>query len=321
MAPNSIQQLGEGEIVEYHGENNPPDNQRLIGLNDVEIGEEVENTVRIAECVGIHLLGLENEVQEELLGEGHSEVDHVINVYAPQDLNGKQMLWDKLGDLMNYRSGVWILLGDFNEVRNAFERLNSEFNFQGASNFNNFIFSNQLMEYNMEGARFTCMKGLGEKFSKLDRFLVNDIFINKWPNAVCKVLERKYSDHCPIILVTTNIDFGATPFRFFSSWFNFAAHQRKLNNENSDKPAKVIKNFEAEAEVRALTDQEITTWAKKEWQSLELIKKEDARQKARAKWSLEGDEISAFLYIIYHMSPSDNKQKIVLRQIFKFKEE
>ncbi|KAD4889133.1 hypothetical protein E3N88_21206 [Mikania micrantha] len=142
---------------------------------------------------------------------GFNVTMNVVNVYGPHSLNEKKELWAELEKLRHERDGVWVFVGDFNEVRYPSERLNSEFYPQGANLFNQFIFNAQLMEFNMSGHPFTFMRGLGSSYSKLDRFLVCNEFVNKWPYACARVLPRHLSDHCPIILTATNIDFGPPP--------------------------------------------------------------------------------------------------------------
>ncbi|KAD5317318.1 hypothetical protein E3N88_17264 [Mikania micrantha] len=151
--------------------------------------------------------------------QGYDESFHIMNIYAPQDFREKVLLWEKIEYLKADLEGFWIIHGDFNEVRCPEERINSEFNPTGALAFNCFVHNRQLAEYKMVGSCFTCMKGLGDKFSKLDRFLVSDNFVNKWPNATDRALERNFFDHNPIILATTDVNFGPPPFKFFNSWF------------------------------------------------------------------------------------------------------
>ncbi|KAD6453156.1 hypothetical protein E3N88_07861 [Mikania micrantha] len=303
VVPNSLvtleagaDEMEEGQIMENQ------DNEALQG--------EINNTILVAESVGIHLAGMYKEVREEIHGEetmfsdvtrinskgywgnqrfeaaavpsngrsggllsmwdpsifhklsescsknfilvsgvisGSSEMVHVLNVYGPQNLQEKKSLWNDLELIKASNPGVWLMVGDFNEVRSSMERKGSEFCHLGASNFNDFIHGAQLMEYKMGGLEFTYMKGSGESFSKLDRFLVCDNFIRKWPNACVTALPRKWSDHCPIILVTSEIDFGPVPFRFFSSWFKFpgleGVVQEALNSTQMGRyPDKVLAN-------------------------------------------------------------------------------
>lgn len=56
------------------------------------------------------------------------------------------------------------------------------------------------------------------KFSKLDRFLVSNSLVDLWSSVVALALERKLSDHCPIVLKDSVKDFGPRPFRVFDVW-------------------------------------------------------------------------------------------------------
>ena len=51
------------------------------------------------------------------------------------------------------------------------------------------------------------------KFSKLDRFLLNEDFNTLWGNLSVTALDRKLSDHCPIVLKDVDLDFVPKPFR------------------------------------------------------------------------------------------------------------
>ncbi|KAL9993764.1 putative Endonuclease/exonuclease/phosphatase superfamily [Helianthus debilis subsp. tardiflorus] len=72
----------------------------------------------------------------------------------------------------------------------------------------------------MGGMKYTFLSGDGTNLSKLDRVLVCENFMNKWPNASLLALGRNISDHSPLILTTINNSFGPSPFRMFNSWFD-----------------------------------------------------------------------------------------------------
>ncbi|KAK9058032.1 hypothetical protein SSX86_022872 [Deinandra increscens subsp. villosa] len=116
---------------------------------------------------------------------------------------------------------MWVLIGDFNEVRAPEERRFSEFCARSADVFNDFILHGNVKEYPMGGARYTFSYGNGVNFSKLDRILVCEEFFNRWPRASLRALPRMWSDHSPLIFKCCSKDFGPVPFRFFSSWLKF----------------------------------------------------------------------------------------------------
>ncbi|PWA40954.1 RNA-directed DNA polymerase, eukaryota, Reverse transcriptase zinc-binding domain protein [Artemisia annua] len=70
----------------------------------------------------------------------------------------------------------------------------------------------------MQGKLFTYVTDNGDKKSKIDRVLVTPDLMNLWPTASFIALPRSLSDHRPLVLITSNTDFGPIPFKFFNSW-------------------------------------------------------------------------------------------------------
>nr|XP_043636129.1 uncharacterized protein LOC122607256 [Erigeron canadensis] len=153
---------------------------------------------------------------------GLRETVNIMNVYAPQRVDDKMRLWDRILDLKNNYSGLWFIIGDFNAVRVPEDRKGSSYNHRCSRLFNNFIFEADLEEYSMKGNRFTFLVEDGErkKFSKIDRFLVGSEVIAKWPEACLRVLPRYLSDHSPLLWTVRDTNYGPKPFRFLSSWLD-----------------------------------------------------------------------------------------------------
>ena len=91
----------------------------------------------------------------------------MIVVYAPQDHKRKKKLCRELNQIINQQNIPYIVLGDFNEVRYASERLGSIFDVTGASMFNKFIFTSGLCDLPMDGKHFTRMDNISSKLSKI----------------------------------------------------------------------------------------------------------------------------------------------------------
>lgn len=142
----------------------------------------------------------------------------MITVYAPQNPRKKKVLWNNLASLIINFNGLSIVLRNLNEVRYPFEILGSTFSKQGASVFNDFKFQSGLCELPMGGKRFTRINKHGSKLSKIDRILVSHHFIHTWANAQLLALPIEFSDHCPLFLKSSMVDFGPIPFKFFNSW-------------------------------------------------------------------------------------------------------
>ncbi|XP_071695782.1 uncharacterized protein [Rutidosis leptorrhynchoides] len=151
---------------------------------------------------------------------GHDSEIAFINVYGPHSHSKKLRLWSELSSLTNSLNIPHIVFGDFNEVRNKTERMNTEYNLNWADNFNNFINNSGLIDLPLGGKRFTRICEKTMKFSKLDRFLISDGIFTIWPNTSSKTLDRDLSDHCPIILRNNLLDSGPKPIRVFDTWLD-----------------------------------------------------------------------------------------------------
>ncbi|XP_022019266.1 uncharacterized protein LOC110919302 [Helianthus annuus] len=130
----------------------------------------------------------------------------------------RRNLWEELKSIKEQKEGLWIMMGDFNEVREEGDRMISRFDNHNAMIFNTFIAESGLLEYQMGGYKFTYMPEDGSSPSKIDRVLVCNEFMNIWPMAKFEALARNLSDHSPISLVCSSPDFGPIPFRFYNSW-------------------------------------------------------------------------------------------------------
>ncbi|GJW38694.1 cell wall/vacuolar inhibitor of fructosidase 2 [Tanacetum coccineum] len=80
--------------------------------------------------------------------------------------------------MMNKWQGSWCIFGDLNVVRCNYDRVNSQVNGKEVREFNDFINDMRLVEIPMGGRKFTRISDDGLKFSKMDRFLMNDDFSN-----------------------------------------------------------------------------------------------------------------------------------------------
>ncbi|XP_071687435.1 uncharacterized protein [Rutidosis leptorrhynchoides] len=143
-----------------------------------------------------------------------------LNIHGPHDDAGKVRLWESLSKILGVEDEAWILCGDFNEVREEVDRLNCEFIEYLAKRFNDFISNNQLMEIPLGGRNFTRISDDGLKFSKIDRFLCTEKFFSLWKDVSAVTLERKISDHCPIMLKDEGKNFGPKPFKIFDAWLD-----------------------------------------------------------------------------------------------------
>ncbi|XP_071718855.1 uncharacterized protein [Rutidosis leptorrhynchoides] len=138
----------------------------------------------------------------------------VINVYGPHDDHNKVNFWDQFLNIISRASDkAWVVCGDFNEVRGEEERFNCQFIESRAKLFNDFINNSKLIDIPLGGRTFTRVSDDGLKFSKLDRFLVNEAFHNLWSSLSVVTLDRDKSDHYPIIMKDDDRNFGHKPIK------------------------------------------------------------------------------------------------------------
>lgn len=147
---------------------------------------------------------------------------YIVNVYAPCDAPSKHTLWEDIKHLKNHDpGGTWCILGDFNCIRDSFERVGvtqREADSNSITEFNNWIMDIDVEEVQGVGRRFTWYRPNGTTKSKLDRFFVSNSWISKWSGSTQFTLNRNFSDHCPIMLRSTNVDWGPKPFRVLDCW-------------------------------------------------------------------------------------------------------
>ncbi|GJU85746.1 RNA-directed DNA polymerase, eukaryota, partial [Tanacetum coccineum] len=154
-------------------------------------------------------------------------------------------------------SHIWngdvIVMGDFNEVRHKDERYGSNFNAHGADAFNSFISAGGLVEVPSGGYSFTWSHNSASKMSKLDRFLLEGF--DAFVADKCKndtVTDLRKELKTKLTAIDTLIDKGVSSSTHLEDRLDIMNHLSSLDNT----------------------------------ESIELA------QKAKVKWSIEGDENS-----------------------------
>ncbi|GKC45930.1 transposon TX1 [Tanacetum coccineum] len=158
-------------------------------------------------------------------------------------------------------------------------------------------------------SKFTRVSDDGLKFSKLDRFLLNDQFNELWGNLSVVSLDKKLSDHCPIVMKDVELDFGPKPFKVFNIWMDEPDFLKVVG----DAWMKEVKSFRPDCRFRDRLKNvkaslivwskdrfggEMFAWleARKQWEISEKEHENMLRQKSRFRWDVEGDENSKFFH-------------------------
>ena len=148
----------------------------------------------------------------------------VTFVYGSNCRKMRRELWSELVFLSSSSSSSgmpWLILGDFNQVRFASEHSRSSgfSSSRGMREFNQCLATTSLSDLQFCGNAFTWTNNQGSFIisKKLDRILVNDEWLNAFPNSLGVFGDSGISDHTPCCVF---LDYlkpkPKKPFKFFS---------------------------------------------------------------------------------------------------------
>ncbi|XP_028080959.1 uncharacterized protein LOC114282476 [Camellia sinensis] len=116
------------------------------------------------------------------------------------------------------RNFILLSGGDFNEIRNIGERKGCSRGERGMKNFNDFIYRMEVTELDMLGRKYIwCNVAEGEKWSKIDRFLLSPKWLLMFKFKVWG-FPRRVSGHCLVVLMEDTRDWDPRSFRFINAW-------------------------------------------------------------------------------------------------------
>ncbi|KAL0282163.1 UNVERIFIED_CONTAM: hypothetical protein Sradi_7269500 [Sesamum radiatum] len=190
-----------------------PGGRIWIAWNSLEVGVEV---LRV-ETQFIHCKVINKRMHTTCL---------ITVVYGECSLILRRDLWAGILSLAEeIAEEPWLLLGDFNAVLDSSEVCGRAAD-TGASmeEFRETIVAAGLVHLPSTGCPFTwhnCSEGSRSLWKRLDRMLVNEMWLVKWPHASYLSALPSTSDHSPLVLLGNARTTDTIPFRFD----NFLAEQ------------------------------------------------------------------------------------------------
>ncbi|XP_058758041.1 uncharacterized protein LOC131631265 [Vicia villosa] len=255
------------------------------------------------------LLSLWNNVKMEVLfsfsGEGFLGIKlrwdyklyYVINVYSSCDFHKKKILWEKLLSLKEkFKDGEWIVGGDFNVVKDVKERRGKvgSVNNREAELFSEFIDKSTLVDIPCKGKKFTWFRGDGKAKSRIDRFLLSSVVIDRWEVVGQVIGDRDISDHCPIWIKTDNANWGPKPFKFNNEWFSLDSFLPFVENEWKSMVVEGRGDFVLKEKLRILKDK-LKAWNKEVFGKIELELEECVCNINKEDDKLDSDSSPSFI--------------------------
>ncbi|KAL0291249.1 UNVERIFIED_CONTAM: Retrovirus-related Pol polyprotein from type-2 retrotransposable element R2DM [Sesamum radiatum] len=140
-------------------------------------------------------------------------------VYGANDTIGRRGLWQNLMTLAHSISDEpWIVGGDFNTVLDMSEVCGSSADIQLAmTEFRDCILDTGLIHLPVQGERFSwhnCSEGDRSLWKRLDRLIVNDAWLGRWPCSHYHCLNARTSDHSPLVIRGDTVSHKVSMFRF-----------------------------------------------------------------------------------------------------------
>ncbi|MCI00463.1 hypothetical protein A2U01_0021482, partial [Trifolium medium] len=218
---------------------------------------------------------------------------YIINVYAPCTVSGKRKLWQELLDFkMNNEEGEWCLGGDFNAVlKNGERKGSSSLNRQAERwEFRQFVEGMEVVDVPVTGKKFTWFSADGKAMSRLDRFLLSEGFIDKSGVSCQWVGDRDISDHCPIWLLCSNLNWGPKPFKFNNCWLEHAEFNHLVENLWVTLPSKGKKAFVLKEKLKRLKE-ELKGWNKEVFGVLDMNIESTVKELNEVEGLLASDDV------------------------------
>ena len=161
---------------------------------------------------------------------------HIAAVYASTLYITRRKLWLDLTTLLQTHQGPWLLVGDFNSVLGAHERVGGRLPLHiSCFEFLEWTNMNALIHMDTNGAKYTWTnrrEGGAFMAQRLDRAICNESWFDTWNITSCNTLVKCFSDHFPLLL-TMHKHFPITiipRLKFFKVWTEFDNCESVVSN-------------------------------------------------------------------------------------------
>ncbi|XP_074297220.1 uncharacterized protein LOC141627923 [Silene latifolia] len=143
-------------------------------------------------------------------------------IYAHNDIVSREELWSKMKMFAMQCDGPWAMAGDFNCVLTPEERLRGQSSIAEMAPFRDCLDQCGMIDIPATGSKFTWNNKQGPDsrvFSRLDRFLVNQEWLDCFPDLQAHFHPEGLFDHNPCTVSSSLREcIGRPPFRYYNMW-------------------------------------------------------------------------------------------------------
>ncbi|XP_074315500.1 uncharacterized protein LOC141651700 [Silene latifolia] len=143
-------------------------------------------------------------------------------IYAYNEGVDRKDLWTKLENIASNSHGPWVMAGDFNMVISPDERMGGNTKQEDMDDFIDCITTCRMTDIHATGAYFTWTNkqdAAHRKFSRLDRFMVNQEWLHTFPEMAAHFHPEGLLDHNPCVVRNTKLEGRKNAsFKYFNMW-------------------------------------------------------------------------------------------------------
>eukprot|EP00252_Welwitschia_mirabilis_P026139 TRINITY_DN8421_c0_g1_i1.p1 TRINITY_DN8421_c0_g1~~TRINITY_DN8421_c0_g1_i1.p1 ORF type:complete len:245 (-),score=11.43 TRINITY_DN8421_c0_g1_i1:798-1457(-) len=146
----------------------------------------------------------------------------IFFIYAFNSPHERQSLWKEISIINRDVRSPWAMIGDFNGIASPNEKLNrASVTLKDIEEIQNLFLSNHPSDLKRIGSFFSWSdkhQPLKRIHCKLDRALVNNLWLDVFPHFFADFVPLGLSDHSPITLYINKSPRVFSPFRFCNFW-------------------------------------------------------------------------------------------------------
>ncbi|KAL0455535.1 UNVERIFIED_CONTAM: hypothetical protein Slati_0892700 [Sesamum latifolium] len=238
--------------------------------------------------VGVEVLTIQEQyIHCSLLNKRTHTNCLISTVYGDCDSIRRRQLW---GGLQTISEGIidvpWCVLGDFNAFIDSSESCGRITKTNNAmAEFREFITESALVHFPFTGCPYTwhnCSEGSRSLWRRLDRVLVNEVWLVKWPHSSYLSAFPSTSDHSPLILLGPE----RRPERDIFRFDNFLARQPGFLN--------AVRGFFDMFKEDILLH--LVQWCRAIYCKAVELENSMLRQRAKLNWFKHGDQCSNIFF-------------------------